>query len=184
MSNNEKFKNTVPKIMMVLMLFIIGFLGFQFIDMSLKVEKWEKSGYKIKTDTVYVNKPYKVVEIKKEYIKVPYEVKVYLPDTALRNKLEKGDIITAVNYTSGGLFRKPKLVVDKINTKGIVFSSAFEAPKDLGSLTIDFNGNACIKPKSKFDKRVKIFGATITSAGVAYFAFKVIQTSIQNKNKR
>ena len=48
-------------------------------------------------DTVYVPKPYKVVEIKKEYIEKPVRVLVYLKDTTLRKQAEHSDIITEIN---------------------------------------------------------------------------------------
>ena len=63
-------------------------------------------------DTVFVPKPYKVVEIKKEYIEKPVKVYVYLKDTTLRKQAEQSDIITGVNFKRHNLFQKmdlPKL---------------------------------------------------------------------------
>ena len=74
-------------------------------------------------DTVFVPKPYKVVEIKKEYIEKPVKVLVYLKDTTLRKQAEHSDIITGIDFKQHNLFHKMDFIkIDKINPKGLVFS--------------------------------------------------------------
>ena len=66
-------------------------------------------------DTVFVPKPYKVVEIKKEYIEKPVKVFVYLKDTTLRKQAEHSDIITGIDFKRHNLFRKLDFIYfDKI----------------------------------------------------------------------
>jgi hypothetical protein len=50
----------------------------------------------IKTDTIYVKKPYKQVVIKEVEIEKPVKVFIYKTDTLYRQKLEKDTLISAI----------------------------------------------------------------------------------------
>ena len=105
-------------------------------------------------DTVYVPKPYKVVEIKPQYIEKPVKVYVYLKDTTLRKEAEQSDIITGVHLKRKNLFSSDELLtLDKITPKGIVLRNEYITPK-IGELRIDEKGNVEIK-KKKFTKLKK-----------------------------
>ena len=98
-------------------------------------------------DTVFVPKPYKVVEIKKEYIEKPVKVLVYLKDTTLRKQAEHSDIITGINFKRHNLFNKMDFIkIDKINPQGLVFSNEYKVPP-IRELKIDLNGNLQTKKK-------------------------------------
>ena len=74
-------------------------LAFLLMAKSCELEHSKNSVEKNRVpDTVFVPKPYKVVEIKKEYIEKPVRVLVYLKDTTLRKQAEQSDIITGVNF--------------------------------------------------------------------------------------
>lgn len=118
-------------------------------------------------DTVYVSKPYKVVEIKKEYIEKPVKVLVYLKDTALRQQAEHSDIITGIDFKRHNLFHKLDFIkIDKMNPQGIVFSNQYQVPP-IRELTIDLNGN--LQTKKKRYIGLKIAAGIIVSGATAYF---------------
>jgi len=105
-------------------------------------------------DTVFVKKPYKVTEIKTQYIEKPVKVYVYLKDTTLRKEAEQSDIITGVHFKRKNLFSSDDiLTLDKITPKGIVLRNEYITPK-IGELRIDEKGNVEIK-KKKFTKLKK-----------------------------
>lgn len=111
-------------------------------------------------DTVYVPKPYKVVEIKKEYIEKPVKVFVYLKDTALRKQAEQSDIITGVNFKRRGLFQgSDQIKIDRITPQGIIFSNEYKLPP-IKELQIDLNGNLKIKKKRYIGLKI-LAGAVI-----------------------
>lgn len=102
-------------------------------------------------DTFFVKKPYKVTEIKTQYIEKPIKVYVYLKDTTLRKEVEQSDIITGVHLKRKNLFSSDELLtLDKITPKGIVLRNEYITPK-IGELRIDEKGNVEIK-KKKFTK--------------------------------
>ena len=114
-------------------------------------------------DTVFVNKPYKVVEIKKEYIEKPVKVFVYLKDTTLRKEAESSDIITAVHVKRKNLFSSDDIIgIDKITPKGIILSSQYVTP-EFREIKIDMNGNMQVK-KKKFTKFKKVAGIILIGA--------------------
>ncbi len=114
-------------------------------------------------DTVFINKPYKVVEIKKEYIEKPVKVFVYLKDTTLRKEAEHSDIITAVHVKRKNLFSSDDIIgIDKITPKGIILSSQYVTP-EFREIKIDMNGNMQVK-KKKFTKFKKVAGIILIGA--------------------
>ena len=116
-------------------------------------------------DTVYVPKPYKVVEIKKEYIEKPVKVFVYLKDTLLRKQAERSDIITGIDFKRHNLFRKLDFIkIDKINPQGIVMSNTYEVPP-IRELKIDLNGNLQTKKKRYIGLKI-VAGIILTSTSV------------------
>ena len=105
-------------------------------------------------DTFFVKKPYKVTEIKIQYVEKPVKVYVYLKDTTLRKEAEQSDIITGVHLKRKNLFSSDELLtLDKITPKGIILRNEYITPK-IGELRIDEKGNVEIK-KKKFTKLKK-----------------------------
>ena len=114
-------------------------------------------------DTVFVSKPYKVIEIKKEYIEKPVKVFVYLKDTTLRKEAEHSDIITAVHVKRKNLFSSDDVIgIDKITPKGIILSSQYVTP-EFREIKIDMNGNMQVK-KKRFTKFKKVAGIILIGA--------------------
>ncbi|MFI5140762.1 MAG: hypothetical protein ACHQII_00270 [Bacteroidia bacterium] len=114
-------------------------------------------------DTVFINKPYKVVVIKKEYIEKPVKVFVYLKDTTLRKEAEQSDIITAVHVKRKNLFGNDDIIgIDRITPKGIILSSQYETPA-FREIKIDMQGNMQVK-KKRFTKLKKIGTIVLISA--------------------
>jgi len=128
-------------------------------------------------DTVYVNKPYKVVEIKTKDIEKPVKVYVYIRDTVLRREVEHQNIITAVDIKHKGLFNKMDFIqVDKITPKGLVLRNEYQLPP-LREIKIDGKGDVEIK-KKRFPKLKKVVG--IVLIGAAGF---IIGKEVQSLNK-
>ena len=128
-------------------------------------------------DTVFIHKPYKVIEIQKEYIEKPVKVFVYLKDTVLRKQEEHSDIITGIDFKTHNLFHKMDFIkVDKITPKGIILTSEYEIPA-LRELKIDDKGNVETK-KKRFPKLKK--AATIVIIGAAGF---IIGKEVQSLKK-
>lgn len=118
-------------------------------------------------DTVYVPKPYKVIEIKKEYIEKPVKVLVYSKDTTLRKQAERSDIITGINFKRHNLFRKLDFIqIDRINPQGIVMSNTYEVPP-IKELKIDMNGN--LQTKKKRYIGLKIIASAVIVGTTSYF---------------
>lgn len=118
-------------------------------------------------DTVYVPKPYKVVEIKKEYIEKPVKVLVYLKDTTLRKQAEHSDIITGIDFKRHNLFQKLDLIkIDKINPQGVVMSNEYQLPP-VREIKIDMNGN--LQTKKKRHIGLKIIASAVIVGTTSYF---------------
>ncbi len=123
-------------------------------------------------DTIYVSKPYKVVEIKKEYIEKPVKVFVYLKDTALRKAAEHSDIITGIDFKSGNLFHKMDFIkVDKISPLGLITSNEYKMP-EVREIKIDLKGNVEVKKKRHIP--LKIIGTAFIIGTSAYFIHQEI----------
>jgi hypothetical protein len=118
-------------------------------------------------DTVYVSKPYKVVEIRKEYIEKPVKVYVYLKDTSLRREAEHSDIITGIDIKRANLFHRTDFLrVDRITPLGIVLSNEYQLPA-FREVKIDMHANVQVK-KKRFTKLKKAVGIILTvAAGIA-----------------
>lgn len=90
------------------------------------------------TDTIYVDKPYKVEVIKE--VEVPVRVTIYQTDTIYRERLEKDTLITFVSIT-------PKVAeIHTLTPKGKP-SIALYPIQDFTHLNINHKGN--IKTKKK-----------------------------------
>ena len=118
-------------------------------------------------DTVFVPKPYKVLEIKKEYIEKPVKILVYLKDTTLRKQAEHSDIITGINFKRHNLFNKMDFIkIDKINPQGLVFSNEYKVPP-VREIKIDLNGN--LQTKKKRYIGLKIIASAVVVGTTSYF---------------
>jgi hypothetical protein len=93
----------------------------------------------VKTDTIFVNKPYKVVEIKKEVIEKPVKVYVYKTDTVFRQQIEKDTLIGAIQIS------KKKAKIHTLTPNGIPNINTYKLPP-FESLTMDYKGNLQITP--------------------------------------
>jgi hypothetical protein len=129
-------------------------------------------------DTVFVPKPYKVVEIKKEYMEKPVRVLVYLKDTALRKQAEQSDIITEINFKRHNLFHKMDFIkIDRINPQGLVFSNEYQVPP-VREIKIDLNGN--LQTKKKRFVGLKIIASAVIVGTTAYFIHKEFKIEPRN----
>jgi hypothetical protein len=143
-------------------------LAFLLMAKSCELEHAKNSVEKYRVpDTVFVPKPYKVVEIKKEYIEKPVKVLVYLKDTTLRKQAEHSDIITGIDFKRHNLFHKFDLIkIDKINPQGIVMSNEYEVPP-VREIKIDLNGN--LQTKKKRHIGLKIIASAVIVGTTSYF---------------
>lgn len=150
------------------LLLIIVVLGIMLLLKSCEVSKLQSEQMKPKNDTVYVNKPYKVVEIQTKNITVPITTTVYVHDTLLRAQAEGQDIITNVQFV-----RERKLdflSVDKINKQGQIFSSKYDAHQ-VKQINIDGKGNVEVKKRNFIGLKI---GGVVVSLGVTYVAGKYV----------
>ncbi len=125
------------------------------------------------TDTVFVPIPYKVIEIRKEYIEKPVKVLIHLKDTTLRKQAEQSDIILGMNFKRHHLFQKfDKIKIDKINPQGMIFSNEYQVPT-IREIKIDSKGNLQIKRKRHLGLKI-IAGALIIGTS-GYFIHRQIK---------
>ena len=143
-------------------------LAFLLMAKSCELEHAKNTAEKNRVpDTVFVPKPYKVVEIKKEYIEKPVKVLVYLKDTALRKQAEQSDIITGIDFKRHNLFNKMDFIkIDKINPQGLVFSNEYQVPP-VREIKIDLNGN--LQTKKKRYIGLKIIASVVIVGTTSYF---------------
>jgi hypothetical protein len=114
-------------------------------------------------DTVFVNKPYKVIEIQKEFIERPVKVYVYKRDTVFRKEIEKSDIILGVDVKRKNIFSSMETIkIDKISPEGIIMSNEYQEPA-MREIKIDELGNMQVK-KKRFTKLKRIAGIVIVGA--------------------
>jgi hypothetical protein len=99
----------------------------------------------VKTDTVYVNRPYKEVVIKEVEIEKPVKVYVYKTDTVYRKKLEKDTIISAIQI------EPKKAIIHTITPTGIPLVKKYpiEAFK---AITINHQGDLKTEKKKRHKK--------------------------------
>ena len=143
-------------------------LAFLLMAKSCELEHAKNTAEKNRVpDTVFVPKPYKVMEIKKEYIEKPVKVLVYLKDTTLRKEAEHTDIITGINFKRHNLFNKMDFIkIDKINPQGLVFSNEYQVPP-VREIKIDLNGN--LQTKKKRYIGLKIIASAVIVGTTSYF---------------
>ncbi|MDO9186254.1 MAG: hypothetical protein Q7W13_09605 [Bacteroidia bacterium] len=148
-------------------------LAFLLMAKSCELEHAKNSVEKNRVpDTVFVPKPYKVVEIKKEYIEKPVRVLVYLKDTTLRKQAEQSDIITGINFKRHNLFQKMDFIkIDKINPQGVIFSNEYHVPP-VREIKIDLNGN--LQTKKKRYIGLKIIASAVIVGTTSYFIHREI----------
>ncbi len=87
----------------------------------------------IKTDTIYVKKPYKEVVIKEVEIEKPIKVYIYKTDTLYRQKLEQDTLISAIKI------EPKKATIHAITPKGIPLVKQYPLD-DFKDLTINHQG--------------------------------------------
>ena len=98
------------------------------------------------TDTIYVDKPYKEIVIKKVEIEVPKTVYIYKTDTVFREKLIRDTLITSIE-----LDRKLARI-HTITPLGMPLIKEYNLPQ-FRQIQIDHEGNLAIKPKKLRRKR-------------------------------
>lgn len=149
-------------------------LAFLLMVKSCELEHEKNSVEKNRVpDTVFIRKPYKVVEIKKEYIEKPVKVYVYLKDTTLRKQAEQSDIITGVNFKRHNLFHKMDFIkIDRINPQGLVFSNEYKVPP-VREIKIDLNGN--LQTKKKRYIGLKIIASAVIVGTTSYYIHREIR---------
>lgn len=110
-------------------------------------------------DTVYVKVPYKIIEVKREYIEIPKKVVVYKVDTIFRARIEKDTLITGVNI-------KPFMVeVHKITPDGVPLVDRHD--KDLyANLVVDHKGNLEKKKERERKRKNRLKNFIIMTAFV------------------
>ncbi len=157
-----------PKIKIIIVAMLLLFLAWLLGRCSRKPVILTE---RLPNDTVYIPKPYPKIEVQiKERIK-PYPVYIYLPDTARRKKLEKETIINSIQ-TKGN-----DLIIQTINSKGIIFENDYKLPDPMPPIKIDANGNMAIDKKQDRKEKRKIvwkkIKKTTTMVGVVLIAFVV-----------
>ncbi|MDC3220640.1 hypothetical protein OAT71_02380 [Flavobacteriales bacterium] len=94
----------------------------------------------VKTDTVYVNKPYKVIEIKE--VAKPVRVEVYKRDTVLREKLIQDTLITGIEI------KKKEIRIHRLTPLGIVLIDEYNI-QDVTGMTLNYEGKLEVKKKKR-----------------------------------
>jgi len=101
-----------------------------------------------RTDTVYVDRPYKEIVIKTVEIEKPKTVYVYRTDTVYRKLIEKDTLISSIEFT-------PRIAkVHIITPMGLPMVKEYPLPPDVLNIRIDHKGNTAVK-RSKHPKRKK-----------------------------
>jgi len=96
----------------------------------------------IRTDTVYVDKPYKEIVIKEVEVEKPVKVYVYKTDTVYRDRIERDKLITSVELT-------PKLAkIHTITPEGLPLIAEYPLP-EYKDIKIDHEGNMEVKRKRR-----------------------------------
>jgi len=115
------------------------FLSWSFIQDRFRSE----TSHNFQTDTIYVNKPYKEIEIK--YVDKPVKIYIYKTDTLYRKQIEKDTLITSVEIT-------PQLAkIHTITPQGLPMIKNYDI-RDFKALKIDHEGNVSSKKKRKHKK--------------------------------
>jgi len=109
----------------------------------------------VKTDTIYVKKPYKEIVIKEVEVEKPVKVYVYKTDTVYRERIERDTLITSIEIT-------PKVAkIHTITPAGLPMISEYPLP-EFKEIKIDHKGNMKVKRK----KRRRKFWRTMERVGL------------------
>jgi len=113
----------------------------------------------IKTDTIYVNKPYKEIVIK-EVVK-PHEILIYKVDTLIREKLIHDSLFLGLELNNN----IAKVHTITPNGKSIIKQHTLP---DFKSLKLNHEGNLEVKPKKKSKQKL---WRNLERVGIAIGAF-------------
>ena len=102
----------------------------------------------VKTDTIYVKKPYKEVVIKEVEIQKPVKVYIYKTDTLYRQKLEKDTLISAIQI------EPKKATIHTVTPTGIPLVKQYPLD-DFKDLTINHQGDLKQSKKKKHHKNLR-----------------------------
>ena len=114
----------------------------------------------VKTDTIYVKKPYKKVVIKEVEIEKPVKVFIYKTDTLYRQKLEKDTLISAIHI------QPKKATIHTITPTGIPLVKQYPL-NNFKQLTINHQGDLKQTKRRKGHKLLR----NIERAGIALISF-------------
>ncbi|MBL4898807.1 MAG: hypothetical protein JKX76_04050 [Colwellia sp.] len=116
----------------------------------------------IQTDTIYVDKPYREIVIKKVEVEKPVKVFIYKTDTVYRERIERDTLITSVELT-------PKLAkIHTITPQGLPMINEYPI-MEYKEIKIDHDGNMMVKRK----KGRRKFWRTMERVGVFIAGFYV-----------
>ena len=121
----------------------------------------------VKTDTIYVKKPYKEVVIKEVEIEKPVKVFVYKTDTLYRQKLEKNTLISAIQI------EPKKATIHRITPTGIPLVKQY--PLDnFKQLIINHQGDVKQekKKRKKLRRNIKRLGILIGTLCLSFLYLK------------
>lgn len=113
----------------------------------------------IKTDTIYMNRPYKEIVIK-EVIK-PHKIYIHKTDTLIREKLIHDTLFLGLEL------HENNAKIHTITPEGLPIIKQHRVP-EFKSLKLDHEGNLEIKPKRKFRKKLL---RNLERIGIAVGAF-------------
>ena len=144
---------------------------------------WHKSKFETKPrsfyldnkdpDTLKFNEIFKgAIELNKKEITKPNHVLEFLPDTTTRKEVEKTSIITKVSLFNP-LFKPKKLIVNKIDTKGVVFESVYKIPF-ASTFVIDHDGDVRVKKYRGW----KILGGIVALSLTSYLGCRAAGVKI------
>lgn len=160
---------------LILLAILLGLILYLFIEnqgMSAKIERLndDKAVYEFQLGKAKIDS-HKVKEIHHYHTTVnniPYQVEVQTkPDTAYRNKLEKGTLVTGIKYSDG------EVDIQKIDSSGHKFEDRHKI-KEGSTVTIDSSGGVNEK-KQPFIKGLKLYAGA--EAGIDKFAPQVFVTT-------
>lgn len=121
-------------------------------------------------DTLKFNEVFKgVIELNKKEVTKPNHVLEFLPDTTIRKQVENATIITKVALFNP-LFKPKKLIINKIDTKGIVYETTYKIPF-ASTFQIDHKGDVKVK---KY-RVLKFLVATTAISLVSFVTYKAFK---------
>lgn len=118
-------------------------------------------------DTLKFNEVFKgVIEFNKKEVTKPNHVLEFLPDTTTRKQVENATIITKVALFNP-LFKPKKLIINKIDTKGIVYETSYKIPF-ASTFQIDHKGDVKVK-------KYRLLKILVATAGISLVSFVTIK---------